>query len=166
MIAHLRSIRNVEWIWALLGSLVMWLVLGAFARSVSLESLIATSTTAAFLAIVALGQMVVITTGRGAIDLSIPGVITLAAYLATGLGGGSNARLLLVFPLVLAIGAAIGVANALTVLFLRIPPIIATLGMATSSPPSSSSITPSTARPTWPPSSSTWPGTASSARCP
>ena len=129
VIAHLQSIRNVEWIWALLGSLVMWLVLGAFARSVSLESLIATSTTAAFLAIVALGQMVVITTGRGAIDLSIPGVITLAAYLATGLGGGSNARLLLVFPLVLAIGAAIGVANALTVLFLRIPPIIATLGM-------------------------------------
>jgi len=124
-----RTIRSADWIWGLLGSVVMWLLLGVFARNLSLESLVATSTTAAFLAIVALGQMVVITTGRGAIDLSIPGVITLAAYLATGMSLGSNARLLYVVPVALAMGAGIGALNAMAVLLLRIPPIIATLGM-------------------------------------
>ena len=129
MTALARTIRSADWIWGLLGSVVMWLLLGVFARNLSLESLVATSTTAAFLAIVALGQMVVITTGRGAIDLSIPGVITLAAYLATGMSLGSNARLLYVVPVALAMGAGIGALNAMAVLLLRIPPIIATLGM-------------------------------------
>jgi len=129
MTALLRSLRGAEWVWAALGSLVMWLLLGLFARNLNLESLIATSTTAAFLAIVSLGQMIVVTTGRGAIDLSIPGVITLAAYLATGMGLGSNARLLYVVPLVLGAGAVAGVVNATAVLLLRIPPIIATLGI-------------------------------------
>lgn len=129
MTAILRGLRGASWIWAALGALVMWLLLGFFAGRFNLESLIATSTTAAFLAIVAMGQMIVITTGRGAIDLSIPGVITLSAYLATGMSLGSNARLLWVFPLALAMGAAVGAVNALAVLLLRIPPIIATLGV-------------------------------------
>lgn len=129
MTALVRTLRSTDWIWAALGALVMWLLLGVFAGRFNLESLLATSTTAAFLAIVAMGQMIVVTTGRGAIDLSIPGVITLAAYLATGMTLGSNARLLWVFPLVLAMGAAVGAVNAMTVLLLRIPPIIATLGV-------------------------------------
>lgn len=129
MIASIRWIRSADWVWAALGSLLMWLLLGLFARSLSIQTLVATSTTAAFLAIVALGQMIVVTTGRGAIDLSIPGVISLAAYLAIGMSLGSNGRLLYVVPLVLATGAAIGVLNAAAVLLLRIPPIIATLGM-------------------------------------
>jgi ribose transport system permease protein len=129
MTALAGKLRSIDWIWAALGALVMWLLLGVFAGRFNLESLLATSTTAAFLAIVAMGQMVVVTTGRGAIDLSIPGVISLAAYLATGMALGSNARLLWVFPLVLAMGAAVGAVNAMTVLLLRIPPIIATLGV-------------------------------------
>ena len=129
MIASIRWIRSADWVWAALGSLLMWLLLGLFARSLSIQTLVATSTTAAFLAIVALGQMIVVTTGRGAIDLSIPGVISLAAYLAIGMSLGSNGRLLYVVPLVLATGAALGVLNAAAVLLLRIPPIIATLGM-------------------------------------
>ena len=124
-----RSIRSVDWFWAALGAGVMWLVLGFFARSINLASLIATSTSASFLCIVALGQMIVVTTGRGAIDLSIPGVITLGAYLSTGMSNGSNPHLLYVVPLVLSLGGLIGLTNALAVLLLRIPPIIATLGM-------------------------------------
>ncbi len=129
MTAALASLKRIDWIWAALGAFAMWLALGHFGAGVSLASLVATSTTASFLAVVAMGQMLVITTGRGAIDLSIPGVITLAAYLATGLASGSNARLAYVVPLVLAVGALIGLANAMIVLHLRIPPIIATLGM-------------------------------------
>ncbi len=129
MTVRLRGIRDIPWVWAAIGSLAMWLLLGIFARNLNLESLVATGTTASFLAIVALGQMLVVTTGRGAIDLSIPGVITLAAYLSAGMLHGNNANLVYVVPLVLAAGAVVGMLNALVVLFLRIPPIIATLGM-------------------------------------
>ena len=129
MTVRLRSVWSAPWIWAALGAAAMWVLLGIFAKNLNLESLVATATTASFLAIVAMGQMLVVTTGRGAIDLSIPGIITLGAYLSAGMLKGVNVNLLYVVPLVLAIGGAIGILNALTVLFLRIPPIIATLGM-------------------------------------
>ena len=125
---NLRVVKEIPWIWAAVGTFVMWVVLGLFARNLSLESLIATSTNASFLAIVALGQMLVITTGGGAIDLSIPNVITLSAFLSAGIASGSNLKALYAVPVVLVTGALIGLVNAFTVLFLRIAPIIATLG--------------------------------------
>jgi ribose transport system permease protein len=125
---NLRVVKKIAWIWAAVGTFVMWVVLGLFAHNLNLESLIATSTNASFLAIVALGQMLVITTGRGAIDLSIPSVITLSAFLSAGIASGSDLKTLYAVPVVLVIGAFIGVVNAFTVLFLRIAPIIATLG--------------------------------------
>jgi ribose transport system permease protein len=126
--AKLRVVKEIPWIWAAVGTFVMWLLLGLFAQNLNLESLIATSTNASFLAIVALGQMLVVTTGRGAIDLSIPNVITLSAFLSAGIASGSNLRALYAMPVVLVIGAFIGLVNAFAVLFLRIAPIIATLG--------------------------------------
>src|ERR1700741_501287 len=125
---NLRVLKEIPWIWAAVGSLAMWIALGLFAHNLNLESLIATSTNASFLAIVALGQMLVITTGGGAIDLSIPNVITLSAFLSAGITSGSNLNAAYAVPVVLLIGASIGVVNAFTVLALRIPPIIATLG--------------------------------------
>jgi len=127
--SKLKSFRDIPWIWAAAGSLVMWIALGIAGRTLNIESLVATSTNASFLAIVALGQMLVITTGGGAIDLSIPSVITFSAFLSAGLADGSNLNVLYVVPVVVLIGAFIGLLNSLTVLFLRIPPIIATLGM-------------------------------------
>src|SRR5215469_10528644 len=124
----LMAAKEIPWIWAAIGTFVMWVLVGLFAHNLNLESLIATSTNASFLAIVALGQMLVVTTGRGAIDLSIPSVITLSAFLSAGIASGSDLKALYAVPVVLLIGALIGLANALTVLFLRIAPIIATLG--------------------------------------
>lgn len=125
---NLRVVKAIPWIWAAVGTFVMWVVLGLFARNLNLESLVATSTNASFLAIVALGQMLVITTGGGAIDLSIPSVITLSAFLSAGIASGSDLKALYAVPVVLVTGGFIGLVNAFTVLFLRIPPIIATLG--------------------------------------
>jgi ribose transport system permease protein len=124
----LRAVKEIPWIWAAIGTFVMWILVGLFAHNLNLESLIATSTNASFLAIVALGQMLVITTGRGAIDLSIPSVITLSAFLSAGIASGSDLKALYAVPVVLLIGAFIGLVNAMTVLILRIAPIIATLG--------------------------------------
>ena len=61
-----------HWIWADLGSLLMFLALSAISGKVSYDSFTANFTIACYLTICALGQMIVMTTGRGAFDLSIP----------------------------------------------------------------------------------------------
>lgn len=120
--------RN-SWVWPALGALLLWLIMGLYSGHLNLESLIANAYTAAFLAIVALGQMLVVTTGRGAIDLSIPGVITLAAYVSMSVVGGNNAMLLPGLGLLIVMGAFIGFLNGALVIWLRIPSIIATMAM-------------------------------------
>src|ERR1700722_2124541 len=112
VILNLKGVKGIPWIWAAVGAFIMWVALGIFAHNLNLESLIATSTNASFLAIVALGQMLVVTTGRGAIDLSIPNLITLSAFLCAGITSGNNLKALYAVPLVLLIGAFVGLVNA------------------------------------------------------
>ncbi len=78
-----------------------------------------------FLIVLALGQGVVIFTCG--LDLSIPWTIGLTAILFTSWSLGSNHSLLYALPLVLLIGAFIGLVNGLMVAVLGISPIVATL---------------------------------------
>ncbi|MCK0196111.1 ABC transporter permease [Ancylobacter sp. 6x-1] len=118
--------RN-RWIWAGLGVLVLWAILSFTTGRFSLHSLSGVAVSASFLTLVALGQMLVITTGRGNIDLSIAGVLTLSAYASIVVTQGSDARLPLALAAVVGIGLATGAVNALLVVTFRIPAIIATL---------------------------------------
>jgi ribose transport system permease protein len=72
----LRIAERHRWIWAALAVLILWLCLSLLTQRVSFHALSGVATSAAFLLIAALGQMIVVTTGRGNIDLSIPSVIT------------------------------------------------------------------------------------------
>jgi ribose transport system permease protein len=83
---------------------------------------------ASFIALVAVGQTFVILSGG--VDLSIPWVLNAAAVLLTIWANGSNTKTLWLFPVLLAGGAAIGALNGIGVAFLKIPPIIMTLGMS------------------------------------
>jgi ribose transport system permease protein len=78
-----------------------------------------------FLAILALGQGSVILTGG--LDLSVPWTIGLCGILLTGLTGGHNGAMLWAVPLILALGALIGLFNGLGVVALGLPPIVITL---------------------------------------
>lgn len=120
--------RN-RWIWSALGVLLLWLLLGVLTSRLTLANLSGVAQSAAFLVLPALGQMFVVTTGRGNIDLSIPSIITLSAFLSMNIIAGSNALVPAGFLAVLAAGLAIGAANAFFVLRLRIPAMIATLGV-------------------------------------
>jgi ribose transport system permease protein len=82
---------------------------------------------AAFLGIIAAGEMAVILTGN--IDLSLPWTITLSAVVATSVAGGQDERLLLGIGAGLAIGILVGLVNGLGVAYLRIPSMVMTLGM-------------------------------------
>jgi len=95
----------------------------------NLNSLSGVATSASFLAIVAIGQMFVVASGSGNIDLSIPSVMTISAFVTMILSRGTDAGLLIAVPAVLAIGIATGAANAFLVVKLRIPAIIATLAV-------------------------------------
>jgi ribose transport system permease protein len=118
--------RN-RWVWAFLGVLVLWAILSIATSRFSLHSLSGVAASASFLVIVALGQMLVVTTGRGNIDLSIASVLTLSAYASIVVTQGLDARLPLAIGAVVLIGLVTGAVNALLVVAFRIPAIIATL---------------------------------------
>lgn len=121
--------KQWHWIWAVVGSLMMWVAIGVFSRNFNLSSLAANLASASFLTLSALGQMIVMTTGRGAIDLSIPNVITLGAFLTMGLTGGKDSRFLPVLVIVLIVGAIVGILNSLLVVWMKITPMVATLAV-------------------------------------
>jgi ribose transport system permease protein len=120
-------VETRRWIWSLAGIVILWLVLSVLTSRFSLQSLSGVAASAAFLLFPSLGQMIVVTTGRGNIDLSIPSVITLSAFLSVNIVDGSDARLALGLGAVAAVGLGVGAVNAFLVLALRIPAMIATL---------------------------------------
>ena len=79
------------------------------------------------LALVSLGQTLTVLTGG--IDLSVGSMISLLSVLMSGTIDGEAARVLPVCIGILVLGAAIGSLNGLTVIWLRVHPLIVTLGM-------------------------------------
>lgn len=84
---------------------------------------------AALLGIVAAGQNLVILGGREGIDLSVGGVVSLAAIVAGNMMDGANSGIPLAILACIATGALFGLINGLGVTLLRIPPLVMTLGM-------------------------------------
>jgi ribose transport system permease protein len=81
----------------------------------------------AFLAVTALGEMLVVMTGG--IDLSIPGVIVLTANLLVGFGSGSDENIWKAILVCLGCAGAIGLFNGLLVGIVRLNPLIVTLAV-------------------------------------
>ncbi|MGH6943569.1 MAG: ABC transporter permease, partial [Geminicoccaceae bacterium] len=117
-----------RWLWVFAGVLLVWgatvLVTGGRGAGAIVTAAMAYGV---FYVVVGIGQMVVITTGPGNIDLSIPSTMILAGYLAMGQMHGLDAGLVPGVALGLAVGFAVGVGNVVLIQLLRIPPIIATL---------------------------------------
>ncbi len=125
----LAWLRGNRWSFAAIGVLLVWAALSITTEQFSLQSLSGVAGSASFLAVAAIGQMFAVATGGGNIDLSIPSVITLSAFATMILSGGSNAGLLVALPAVLLVGLVVGAVNALLILRLRVPAIIATLAV-------------------------------------
>lgn len=119
--------RHNRWVWSLAGVLILWAIMSTITDRFSLSSLSGVAVSASFLTIVALGQMFVITSGSGNIDLSVASVLTLSAYTGVVVIGGQNARLLPGVFAVAAIGFLVGAANAALVVVCRLPAMIGTL---------------------------------------
>ncbi|TPI26179.1 ABC transporter permease [Mesorhizobium sp. B3-2-1] len=116
-----------RWVWSAIGVLVLWLVLSVVTNRFSLSSLSGIMLSASFLTVVGIGQMFVVTTGRGNIDLSVASVITLSAFVALLTIKGQDANLAIGLGAAILLGLAVGGLNSLLVVGLNIPAIIATL---------------------------------------
>ena len=116
------------WFYATAGAILVWLVIVAYSGGNGGGAVVSAALNySVFFAIVGLGQMIVMASGAGNIDLSVPANITLAAYLSTGQMEGANAGLILGILAGLGSGVAIGAVNAFLIIGFRIPPMVATL---------------------------------------
>jgi ribose transport system permease protein len=118
------------------GFVPVWLATGALlviAEIIAPETLSSDSLSSGvlpfttFLAVAALGEMLVIMTGG--IDLSIPGVIVLVANVVVGVGSGSNDRIALAIVVCLALSALIGLVNGVLVGIAGLNSLIVTLAV-------------------------------------
>lgn len=123
-----RQLSEKAWIWSFVGMFLVWLATAVYTGGKgSADVITAALSFATFTVIVGIGQMFVITTGPGNVDLSIPSTISLSGAVAMKIMDGSNSMLAIGFGVSMACGAAVGVFNYLLIRVLRIPPIIATL---------------------------------------
>ncbi|HHY46582.1 MAG TPA: ABC transporter permease [Firmicutes bacterium] len=85
---------------------------------------------ASFLGIVAAGQTLVVLAGGEGIDLSVGAVMSLAAVMTAHITLARDALLLRALFEVILAGLILGSINGLGIAYLRIPPLVMTLGMA------------------------------------
>ena len=120
--------RAAPWLFSFVGAAAIFLVtLIANDGNGAGQIAVAALTFGSFYTIVGIGQMFVITTGPGNIDLSVPSTIALGGAVAMSVMGGSDAMAVPGVLAALATGLVIGSVNYLLIRLLAIPPIIATL---------------------------------------
>ncbi len=125
---RVMSLRQYPWIWSFVGMILVWLATVTYTGGKGGPEIISAALSfATFTVIVGIGQMFVITTGPGNVDLSIPATIALSGAVAMKIMDGSNAMLPVGLIVSLGCGVAVGCFNYLLIRVLRIPPIIATL---------------------------------------
>lgn len=126
--AWARGLSAKPWVWSYLAAAAVWLAtIGFTGGQGGGEVVSAALTFGTFFALVAIGQMFVITLGPGNVDLSIPATMTLAGTIAMKAMDGADAMIPVGLALALLTGLAVGVGNFALIWLLRIPPIIATL---------------------------------------
>ncbi len=122
------TMRDTPWLWSVAGALLVGVATSlALGVGIAGNMLSAASAFVVFSVLVGLGQMLVVTSGPGNIDLSIPATIALSGVVAMRVMGGQDSAIPLGIATVVGIGVGIGLFNYLLIRLLRIPPIIATL---------------------------------------
>lgn len=117
------------WIWSLAASLALWLLADALTGTFSLKLLLVNASLATFLALAGVAQMIVITSGDGSFDLSLPYVITISAMLSAGVLGHAHASAVISIVLALAAGVLIGCVNGALTSWLKMPAMVASLSV-------------------------------------
>jgi ribose transport system permease protein len=125
----MRSRSDIQlptWIWSFLAAAIVLVLTLVVSGGHGVQTLTLAFTIAPYLVLVALGQMLVMSTGPGNIDVSVAKVFSLGGLLSIAVSQATGSWLL-------GIGAAMGAGLVLSaisvvaILYVRIPPIVATL---------------------------------------
>ncbi|MBX3567113.1 MAG: ABC transporter permease [Rhizobiaceae bacterium] len=128
MIDRIRAFLPPQFLLILPATIILFAVSPLLAQgSVSASSLLTVLSFAGILAIAATGQTLVIQ--QGGLDLSVPGVISLAAVLVSQFPLGSNASLPLWIAMALASGMISGVICGIAITRFFVTPLVATLAV-------------------------------------
>jgi ribose transport system permease protein len=117
------------WIWSLAAALALWLLADALTGSFSVKLLLVNASLATFLGLAGVAQMIVITSGDGSFDLSLPYVITISAMLSAGVLGRAHSNAVYGIVLALITGTAIGCVNGALTSVLKMPAMVASLSV-------------------------------------
>lgn len=130
-IPFLDRLRALPWVWSYLAAALAWMVAVGSALGQGGGAIVTAALTfSVFSVLVGIGQMFVIASGPGNVDLSIPAVVALGGIVAMRVMAGQDGLIVVGLAAALGCGAALGVGNALLIRLLRVPPIIATLSMS------------------------------------
>lgn len=117
-------LRKHPAVWPILGCLVFYVLIGGVTGSFSPTVLFTGARLATFALLLGLAQMLVVTSGDGAIDLSQIYILTLCAFASTTL---MDANPVLGFVLAVLIGGVCGLINGLINVYLKVPAMVTTL---------------------------------------
>lgn len=119
-------LRVQKWLWSYIGALLVFLVISAVSGN-PLGTLAASITFASFFILVGIGQMLVITTGPGNIDLSVPYTLAMAGSAALKIMNESDGNIAIGIAAGLLAGALVGAFNFGLIRLMLMPPMIATM---------------------------------------
>jgi ribose transport system permease protein len=123
-----RRVPASRGLWTMVVALVLLAAAGGLFASTSMSkgSVQGMLPFASVLAIVALGQTLVIQ--QGGFDLSVPGAVSIVVVICTHHPEGDNAKLLPAVLMALGVAVAAGLVNGMLIKRFRLNPIVATLG--------------------------------------
>ncbi|MBV8422531.1 MAG: ABC transporter permease, partial [Hyphomicrobiales bacterium] len=122
----MSTILIPPWAWSFMGAGVVLFITFTVSGGGGLQTLTLAFTIAPYLVLVGIGQMLVMSAGPGNIDVSVAKVFSLGGLLSIAVGDATGSW-------VLGLAAAVGIGlvmasiSAVSILLVRIPPIIATL---------------------------------------
>ena len=96
----------------------------------SVGQILLTIKLSSFIALFALCQMIVIAAGGAGLDLSVGFIATLTAILTATIMDGKNENLLTAILVAMVIGAVVGSLNGALVAYVKLPPLVVTMAMA------------------------------------
>lgn len=128
MTAIAVQLRSRPWLWSYMAAFVVWLVAIMVAHGNGAGEIVSAALSfGVFSVLVGMGQMFVMSSGAGNVDLSIPSTIALGGFVSTSVMGGHDGYVLAGLVAAVLVGVLVGIGNVLFIRFLRVPPIIATL---------------------------------------
>ncbi|GFI30798.1 MAG: ABC transporter permease [Lachnospiraceae bacterium] len=119
-----KIMAKYTFLWPLLGSVILWIGISAVSGKFHVGQVFTSAKLCSFALLLALGQMIVVTSGEGAIDLSQQYILTLAAYISCDL---MQYHVVLGVAAAVAAGALCGFVNGLINIYLKVPAMITTL---------------------------------------